>query len=138
MVVGDIRNRVAVDLLGGFQLPQHPLRSGKFVFVSLYELLQFLNITPVKLHQTPAQQTGYDKLEISRAHGQKGQQGKTGPKIYGCQPAGGRILGMAAFQAVRLTLPGGPLVLPGEFVRPHLMEQFDEPVHEFVLRPVLR
>ena len=32
----------------------------------------------------------------------------------------------------------GPRVLPGQFVRAHLVQQLDEPVHEHMLRPEFR
>ena len=60
MIVGDVRNRVAVDAFCLFQLGQHAVHCLEFVLVGRGKRFQFGEIAPVELHQTASRQSSYD------------------------------------------------------------------------------
>ena len=135
--MGDVRKRIAIFSLPDFQLLQYRIHSDEMDGMVPDKLLQNFQVPPIELNQSPPHQSAPDQFHISRTHGQKRQQGQSGPEIHGHQPLF-RILFTAAFQAVGLTFPGTPLVLTREFNGPHLMEQRNQLGHETFLGPVLR
>ena len=72
--MGDIRYRIPIYRLGGFQFSQHRIQIGKFVFMGGDILFQGFNIAAIELNQAFAPQT----LEISlKSPGLMGKNGRS-------------------------------------------------------------
>ncbi len=135
--MGHIGDGVAVKLFAGAQFVVKRFHAGENLGVLFHVCFQLFEVAAVELHQTTTSRTFKNQFNVAGAHGQERQQRQTGTEINR-REAFFRIVVMdIQFQAVGLTLTGGPFVLTREFVSAHLLQQLDEARHEFFLGAVL-
>ena len=137
-IVGDVGDRVTVETLRAPQLFERAIEVLERLGMLADKSLQLVEVAAVELHQAAASEPRKDQLEVSRAHRKDGKQRQTGAEVDRNQSAVGVLVGVGSLETVGLALAGGPLVLPRELGRTHLVEQADELPHEGPLRAVLR
>ena len=137
VVVRDIEQRVAVQRFHLTQLLECRQKVLEFRAVFLNEALQLRHVASIELYEVSAPQSSEDQLEIARAHGQKRQQRESCAKVYRDETILGFPGRAGTSQHVRLALHCPPLVLPGEFRRAHVMEEFHKLGHEDTFLKVL-
>ena len=137
-MVRHIGNRFPVGPVRLFEFPEHGSQTGKGLFMSIHELFQLPDISPIELHQAAPRQSLHNKFKITRTHGQKRQEGQARAEINRHESFVWRCLTVRSLEAIGLALPGGPLVLSSEFMGTHFVKEIHKIVHEPELCAVFR